>query len=49
VNGGFALQVSGIPPAIGTILQAMLLLGVLVMVGVGRYRIRLVGPEGARA
>jgi simple sugar transport system permease protein len=49
LNGGFALQVSGIPPAIGTILQAMLLLGVLVMVGLGRYRIRLVRTEGARA
>ena len=49
LNGGFSLQVSGIPPAIGTILQAMLLLGVLVMVGLGRYRIRLVRTEGARA
>ena len=49
LNGGFSLQVSGIPPAIGTILQAMLLLGVLVMVGLGRYRIRLVGTQGARA
>jgi general nucleoside transport system permease protein len=49
LNGGFSLQVSGIPPAIGPILQAMLLLGVLVMVGLGRYRIRLVGTEGARA
>jgi general nucleoside transport system permease protein len=39
----------GLPPAIGTILQAMLLLGVLVMLGLGRYRIRLVGTEGARA
>ena len=46
LNGGFSLQVSGIPPAIGTILQAMLLLGVLVIVGLGRYRIRLVRPEG---
>jgi simple sugar transport system permease protein len=49
LNGGFALQVSGIPPAIGTILQAMLLLGVLVMVGLGRYHIRLIRPAGARA
>lgn len=49
LNGGFSLQVSGIPPAIGTILQAMLLLGVLIMVGLGRYRIRLVRAEGVRA
>ena len=35
LNGGFSLQVSGIPPAIGTILQAMLLLGVA---GHGRAR-----------
>jgi simple sugar transport system permease protein len=40
LNGGFALQVSGIPPAISNILQAMLLLCVLAVVGLGRYRVR---------
>ncbi len=42
LNGSFALQVSGIPPAISTILQATILIGVLATVGLGRYRIRLV-------
>ena len=40
LNGGFALQVSGIPPAISNVLQAMLLLCVLAVVGLGRYRVR---------
>ncbi len=41
LNGGFALQVSGIPPAIGTILQAVLLLSVLATLNLGRYRLRI--------
>lgn len=40
LNGGFSLQVSGIPPAISNILQAVLLLCVLAVVGLGRYRLR---------
>jgi len=40
LNGGFALQVSGIPPAIGTILQAMLLLAALATLNLGHYRLR---------
>ena len=40
LNGGFALQVSGIPPAIGRILQAMLLLGTLAALHLGNYRLR---------
>jgi general nucleoside transport system permease protein len=41
-NGGFALQVAGIPPAITVVLQAVLLLAALAVVGLGHYRIRLV-------
>ncbi len=41
LNGGFALQVSGIPPAIGTILQAAILISVLASLNLGRYRLRL--------
>jgi ABC-type uncharacterized transport system permease subunit len=48
-NGGFALQVAGIPPAITVVLQAVLVLAALAVVGLGRYRIKLVGPMGARA
>jgi general nucleoside transport system permease protein len=40
-NGGFALQVTGIPPAITVVLQAVLLLATLAVVGLGRYRIKL--------
>jgi general nucleoside transport system permease protein len=40
-NGGFALQVAGIPPAITVVLQAVLLLAALAVVGLGHYRIRL--------
>ena len=40
LNGGFALQVSGIPPAIGTVLQAILLLTILATLNLGRYRLR---------
>ena len=47
VNGGFALQVSGIPPAIGTILQAVLLLSALATLNLGRYRIRHVPSRQA--
>ena len=46
LNGGFALQVSKIPPAIGTILQAGLLIAVLSVVGLASYRLRPV-REGA--
>jgi ABC-type uncharacterized transport system permease subunit len=45
-NGGFALQVAGIPPAITVVLQAVLLLATLAVVGLGRYRIRLVQQSG---
>jgi general nucleoside transport system permease protein len=45
-NGGFALQVAGIPPAITVVLQAVLLLATLAVVGLGRYRIRLFQPGG---
>jgi ABC-type uncharacterized transport system permease subunit len=48
-NGGFALQVVGIPPAITVVLQAVLLLAVLAVVGLGRYRVRLFRPQGAGA
>lgn len=46
-NGGFALQVAGIPPAITVVLQAMLVLAALAVVGLGRYRIKWVRPAGA--
>lgn len=49
LNGGFSLQVSGIPPAIGTILQAVLLLCVLAAMTLGSYRLRLVKREPAAA
>ncbi|SDB45886.1 ABC transporter permease [Bauldia litoralis] len=42
LNGGFALQVSSIPPATGTILQAVLLLCFLAAATFGKYRIRRV-------
>jgi len=45
-NGGFALQVAGIPPAITVVLQAVLLLAALAVVGLGRYRIRLLQQRG---
>ena len=48
INGGFALQVSGIPPAIGTILQAAILISVLASLNLGRYRLRVV-PRGSGA
>ena len=44
LNGGFALQVSGIPPAIGNILQALLLLSALAILKLGHYRLRI--PQG---
>jgi simple sugar transport system permease protein len=47
LNGGFSLQVSGIPPAISTILQAILLLAVLAALTLSAYRIRLVAREAA--
>lgn len=47
LNGGFALQVSGFPPALGTVLQAALLVAALAALGLGRYRIRLARPAGA--
>jgi general nucleoside transport system permease protein len=42
LNGSFALQVSKVPPAIATILQAALLIGVLATLGLAKYRLRLV-------
>lgn len=41
LNGAFALQVSGIPAAIATIVQASLLLAVLAAQSLGRYRLRV--------
>ena len=49
LNGGFAVQVSGIPPAISTILQATLLLAVLAAVTLGSYRLRPVPREAVGA
>lgn len=48
LNGGFSLQVSGIPPSLATILQATLLLAVLSALSMGRYRIRVVRAAGAQ-
>lgn len=48
LNGGFSLQVSGIPPSIGTILQATLLISVMTTLGLGRYRLRLFRGEPVR-
>jgi ABC-type uncharacterized transport system permease subunit len=45
-NGGFALQVTGIPPAITVVLQAVLLLSTLAVVGLGHYRIKLFRQSG---
>jgi simple sugar transport system permease protein len=47
LNGGFSLQVSGIPPAISTILQAILLIAVLAVLTLSAYRIRLVAREAS--
>ncbi|MEF2070581.1 ABC transporter permease [Consotaella aegiceratis] len=47
LNGGFSLQVSHIPSAISTILQALILLFVLSAVTLSSYRIRFEG--GARS
>jgi general nucleoside transport system permease protein len=44
LNGGFALQVSGIPPAISTILQPLLLLCILASLALARYRLRVLNP-----
>lgn len=49
LNGGFSLQVSGIPPATGTILQAVLLLSVIAVLALGQYRIRRLHHHGAGA
>lgn len=49
LNGGFSLQVSGIPPAIATCLQATLLIAVLAVLGLARYRIRVVRGTGVVA
>lgn len=46
LNGAFSLQVAGIPPSIGTVVQAVLLLSVLAGVGSLRYRIRILRPSG---
>jgi len=46
LNGGFSLQVSGVPSAIGTVLQAVLLVCVLTMFSLGRYRLRFVPAAG---
>ena len=46
-NGGFALQVAGIPPALAVVLQAILLLATLAVVGLGSYRVRWLRPQGA--
>jgi simple sugar transport system permease protein len=48
-NGGFALQVAGIPPAITVVLQAVLLLATLAVVGLGRYHVRLFRQGGITA
>jgi len=48
-NGGFALQVAGIPPSITVVLQAVLVLAALAVVGLGRYRIKRVAPAGVGA
>ncbi|MGE0210773.1 MAG: ABC transporter permease [Parvibaculaceae bacterium] len=45
LNGGFALQVSKIPPAVGTILQATILLSVLAIIGLANYRVRFLRPQ----
>ena len=47
LNGGFSLQVSGIPPSISTILQATLLIAVMVVLRLGRYRLRVFRQAGA--
>ena len=46
LNGGFSLQVSGIPAAIGGVLQAFILLAVIATQSLGRYRLRLVPRVG---
>lgn len=47
LNGGFSLQVSGVPSAIGMVLQAVLLICVLTTFSLGRYRLRFVPAAGA--
>ncbi len=49
LNGGFSLQVSGIPPSISVILQATLLIAVMVVLGLSGYRIRVFRQEGRGA
>jgi general nucleoside transport system permease protein len=46
LNGGFSLQVSGVPSAIGTVLQAVLLLCILTTFSLGRYRLRIISAAG---
>lgn len=41
LNGGFSLQVSGIPPSVSTIIQAILLLAILGAATLARYRVRI--------
>jgi general nucleoside transport system permease protein len=41
LNGAFSLQVSGIPAAIGTVLQSLLLLCVLALQALSAYRLRV--------
>jgi general nucleoside transport system permease protein len=47
LNGAFALQTSGISPAVGTILQASLLLCVLAVLALRHYRIRVISARTA--
>ncbi len=42
LNGGFSLQVSGIPPAIATLLQAIIMICVLAALTLNSYRVRIV-------
>jgi ABC-type uncharacterized transport system permease subunit len=44
LNGAFSLQVAGVPPSIGTVLQAVLLIAVLAGIGSARYRLRVFRP-----
>lgn len=44
LNGAFSLQVAGVPPSIGTVLQAVLLIAVLAGIGSARYRLRIFTP-----
>lgn len=48
LNGGVALQATGVPSSISLIVQALIIIFVLAGEQLGRYRIRRLAPQGGR-